>query len=101
MLAEKSRMEVGFDSKRRHFKFNVRASNLGTACAAPSLMMRSSTARGGVEERRATSRYNLVLPVEIRVTPNLVAVGPILVETRDISTNGFYFNIAQQFTVGT
>jgi hypothetical protein len=24
-----------------------------------------------------------------------------LVETRDISTNGFYFNIAQQFTAGT
>jgi len=23
-----------------------------------------------------------------------------LVETRDISTNGFYFNIAQQFTAG-
>jgi len=54
-----------------------------------------------VEERRATSRYNLVLLVEITVTPNLAAVGPILVETRDISTQGFYFNIPQQFTVGT
>jgi hypothetical protein len=53
-----------------------------------------------VQERRATSRYNLALPVEIRVAPNLAAVGPILVETRDISTNGFYFNIAQQFTAG-
>jgi hypothetical protein len=54
-----------------------------------------------VEERRATSRYNLVLLVEITVTPNLAAVGPILIETRDISTRGFYFNIPQQFTVGT
>ena len=61
----------------------------------------ATTARGVVEERRATSRYNLVLPVEIRVAPNPATVGPILVETRDISTNGFYFNIAQQFTVGT
>ena len=24
-----------------------------------------------------------------------------MVETRDISTNGFYFNIAQEFTAGT
>jgi PilZ domain len=54
-----------------------------------------------VQERRATSRYNLALPVTIRVAPNLAAVGPILVETRDISTQGFYFNIAQQFTAGT
>jgi hypothetical protein len=54
-----------------------------------------------VKERRATSRYNLALPVTIRVAPNVPAVGTILVETRDISTNGFYFNIAQQFTAGT
>ena len=53
-----------------------------------------------MQERRATSRYNLVLPVTIRVARNLAAVGPILVETRDISTNGFYFNMAQQFTAG-
>jgi hypothetical protein len=33
--------------------------------------------------------------------PNLTAVGTLLVETRNISTNGFYFNIAQQFTAGT
>ncbi len=31
----------------------------------------------------------------------LTAVGSILVETRDISTHGFYFNIAQKFLVGT
>ena len=33
--------------------------------------------------------------------PNLTAAGSILVETRDISTHGFYFNIAQAFQVGT
>jgi hypothetical protein len=33
--------------------------------------------------------------------PILTAVGSILVETRDISTHGFYFNIAQKFMVGT
>jgi hypothetical protein len=54
-----------------------------------------------VEERRATSRYNLALLVEIRIAPNLAAVGAILGETRDISTHGFYFNIAQEFAVGT
>ena len=54
-----------------------------------------------MDERRATSRYNLALPVEIRLAPNLTAAGTILVETRDISTHGFYFNIAQEFTAGT
>ena len=54
-----------------------------------------------MEERRATSRYNLALPVEVRVVPNLTAAGSILVKTRDISTHGFYFNIVQEFTVGT
>jgi hypothetical protein len=54
-----------------------------------------------VEERRATSRYNLALPVEVRLAPDLPAVGSILVKTRDISTHGFYFNIAQAFQVGT
>ena len=54
-----------------------------------------------MEERRATSRYNLALPVEVRIVPNLTAAGSILVETRDISTHGFYFNIAQAFQVGT
>jgi hypothetical protein len=54
-----------------------------------------------VDERRATSQYNLALPVEIRLAPNLTAAGTILVETRDISTHGFYFNIAQKFTAGT
>ena len=33
--------------------------------------------------------------------PSLPAVGSILVKTRDISTHGFYFNIAREFTVGT
>jgi len=54
-----------------------------------------------VEESRATSRYNLPLPVEIRLAPYLIEVGSILVKTRDISNRGFYFNIAQRFTVGT
>jgi PilZ domain len=54
-----------------------------------------------VEERRATSRYNLALPVEIRLAPILTAVGSILVKTRDISIHGFYFIIAQGFTAGT
>ena len=51
-----------------------------------------------VEERRASSRYNLALPLEIRL---LSSVESILVKTRDISTHGFYFNIAQKFTPGT
>jgi hypothetical protein len=54
-----------------------------------------------VEERRATSRYNLALPVDVRLAPDLPTVGSILVQTRDISTHGFYFNTAQEFTVGT
>jgi hypothetical protein len=54
-----------------------------------------------VEERRATSRYNLAVFVEISVVPNMAAVGTILVETQDVSTHGLYFNIAQKFTVGT
>ncbi len=54
-----------------------------------------------VEERRATSRYNLVLLVEIRVASSMAAVETVLAETQDISTQGFYFNIAQEFTVGT
>jgi hypothetical protein len=54
-----------------------------------------------VGERRATSRYNLVLLVEIRVAPNMAAVGTVLAETQDMSTQGFYFNIPQNFTVGT
>jgi hypothetical protein len=54
-----------------------------------------------VEERRATSRYNLALLVEITVVPHTAAVGTILAETQDISTQGFYFNVAQKFTLGT
>jgi hypothetical protein len=54
-----------------------------------------------VEERRATSRYKLVLLVEIRVAPNMAVVGTVLAETQDMSTQGFYFNIAQKFTIGT
>jgi hypothetical protein len=54
-----------------------------------------------VEERRATSRYSLVLLVEIRVVPNMAAVGTVLAETQDMSTQGFYFNIPLNFTVGT
>ena len=54
-----------------------------------------------MEERRATSRYKLVLLVEIRVAPNIAAAGTVLAETQDMSTQGFYFNIAQKITVGT
>jgi hypothetical protein len=54
-----------------------------------------------VEERRASSRYNLALPLEIRLVLSLTAVGSILVETRDISTHGFYFNTVQEFMVRT
>jgi hypothetical protein len=54
-----------------------------------------------VEERRASSRYNLALPLEISVATILTSVGSILVKTRDISIHGFYFNIAQKFTAGT
>jgi hypothetical protein len=53
-----------------------------------------------VEERRASARYNLVVLVEIRVAPNMAAAGTVLAETQDMSTQGFYFNIAQEFTVG-
>ena len=54
-----------------------------------------------VEERRATPRYNLLVLVEIGVASNMAAVGTVLAETQDMSTQGFYFNIAQKFTVGT
>ena len=54
-----------------------------------------------VEERRATPRYNLVVLVEIGVASNVAAVGTVLAETQDMSTQGFYFDIAQKFTVGT
>ena len=54
-----------------------------------------------VEERRSTSRYNLILLVEIRVARNMAAAGTVLAETQDMSKHGFYFNIAEKFTVGT
>jgi len=53
-----------------------------------------------VEERRATSRYNLALPVEISLALIPTAATSIFIQTRDISTRGFYFNIAQKVTVG-
>ena len=66
-----------------------------------SALGKESSPAPQVEERRATSRYNLALPVEIRLVPILTALGSILVKTRDISIHGFYFNFAQEFTVGT
>ena len=54
-----------------------------------------------MKERRATSRDNLALPVEISLALIPTAARSILVKTRDISTHGFYFNIAQKVTVGT
>jgi hypothetical protein len=53
-----------------------------------------------VKERRAASRYNLVLPVEISLALIPTAATSIFIQTRDISTRGFYFNIAQKLTVG-
>ena len=54
-----------------------------------------------MEERRATSRYNLAVLVEISVALDLAVGGKVFAETQDISTHGFYFNVAQKFTVGT
>ena len=54
-----------------------------------------------MEERRATSRYSLALPVEIRIAPDLTADNLVLVKTRNISTRGFYFTIAREFKAGT
>jgi PilZ domain len=54
-----------------------------------------------VEERRAAFRYNLALPVEIRLASKPDAAEAILAETQDISVRGLYFNIAQKFPVGT
>ena len=54
-----------------------------------------------MKERRANSRYNLVLLVEIGVAPNITAVGTVLAETQDMSTQGFYFKIPQTFAIGT
>ena len=67
----------------------------------PTNMNPRTNRQDKVKERRATSRYNLVLPVEISLALIPTAVGSILVKTRDISTHGFYFNIAQKVTVGT
>src|ERR1700757_269445 len=53
-----------------------------------------------MKERRAASRYNLVLPVEISLALIPTATTSIFIQTRDISTRGFYFNIAQKVTVG-
>ena len=53
------------------------------------------------EDRRASSRYDLSLPVEIRLTPNLTPMGSILVKTRNICTRGFYFNIVEKLAIGT
>jgi hypothetical protein len=54
-----------------------------------------------VEDRRATPRYILTLPVEIRLAPNLTPLGSVSVRTRDISTHGFYFIVEQPLPVGT
>ena len=54
-----------------------------------------------MKERRTASRYNLALPVEVRIAPDIGPLGTILVETQNISTHGFYFKVAQKFNVGT
>jgi len=60
----------------------------------------NSLTQDKVEERRTASRYNLALPVEISLALIPTAARSILVQTRDISTRGFYFNIAQRVTAG-
>jgi c-di-GMP-binding flagellar brake protein YcgR len=53
-----------------------------------------------LEERRAARRYNLALPIEIRLVSDLRASEPIFGRTRDISTRGLYFGIGQKLSVG-
>jgi hypothetical protein len=80
---------------------HLRRSGNSTMVQSPWPTEVNSLTQDKVEERRTASRYNLALPVEIKVAPNLAVEGSISVKTRDISTHGFYFNIAQEFTVGT
>ena len=51
-------------------------------------------------ERRASRRYQLVLPVEIRIESALQEFEPVLGRTCDISLHGFYFKIGQSLSVG-
>jgi c-di-GMP-binding flagellar brake protein YcgR len=53
-----------------------------------------------LQERRATRRYNLALPIEIRLESDLTTFEPIFGGTRDISTHGFYFRIGHKLSVG-
>jgi c-di-GMP-binding flagellar brake protein YcgR len=53
-----------------------------------------------LEERRTARRYKLDLQVEIRLGSDLKAFEPILGRIRDISTQGFYFKIGQELSVG-
>ena len=52
-------------------------------------------------ERRSALRFDFALPVELRLAPEATEPVPISVKTRDISTQGFYFNIPRKLTVGT
>jgi len=53
-----------------------------------------------MEERRAARRYDLTLPVSIRIAPERLA-GRQEGKTRDISTRGLYFVIGQDVDAGS
>jgi len=53
-----------------------------------------------IEERRNARRYDLTLPVSIRI-PAERLVGRQEGKTRDISTRGLYFVIAQELDAGS
>jgi c-di-GMP-binding flagellar brake protein YcgR len=54
-----------------------------------------------MEERRADHRYELALQVKVRPESDLDELELIRGETHDISTGGFYFNLAHRLGLGT
>jgi hypothetical protein len=54
----------------------------------------------GSGERRVTRRYNLSLPIVVRVVPHKRSE-PCHGRTRDISARGIYFITDEEFTPGT
>src|SRR5260370_35939198 len=55
---------------------------------------------GGMTERRTARRYDLALPIIIRV-PTERAADPQQGKTRDISTRGLYFVVDQDLQAGS
>ena len=53
----------------------------------------------GSRERRATPRYDLSLPIVVRVVPHKRSE-PCRARIRDISTHGIYFIADEEFTPG-